>query len=231
MEQNLTIINSLLYQIKNRMHKSAVPFFVCLCGPAASGKTTFSKFLLQRSESFFSDYKIGVSLLSTDCYMLNRKERARKNIQGYSPETHDLMKLQSDIEQLNCRRTIKVPIYSHKSGKHTITKNIVSKEIIILEGTYSFYPIVQNQIQALKYYFDIKESLAKELKLITDIKNRGHSYDNAKRLSDALYDSYLTHIHPLRVLSDFFIRVYRNWEYSGPFPNNGATFRGFYGHF
>ena len=210
MEQNQAIINSLLYQIKIRMHKLALPFFVCFCGPAASGKTTFSKILLQYSESFFPEFKIGASLLSTDSYLLERKERIRKNIQGYSPETHDLAKFQSDIEQLINRKSIKVSIYSHKSGKHTITKKIVSREIIILEGTYSFYPIVQKQIHALKYYFDIKESLAKGLKLIADIKNRGHSFDSTQRLSDALYDSYLTHIHPLRVLSDFFIRVNKN---------------------
>ena len=210
-QKNLDVINEMIIQIKNKFIDKQSSLFICICGPAACGKTTLSKMLLTAlNRDPLTKKKI--SLLSTDNYMLDRDARIEKNIQGYSIETHNIDLLIEDINLLKNKKNIVTKPYNHQTGKHSAEVQVLSNDIMILEGIYSFHSKILEGTNSLKYFMNVNDADAKMMKIITDVNSRGHSIFNAYMTSNPIFNSYKTHIFPFIEAADYIIEVNYNWK-------------------
>ena len=161
-----------------------------------------------------------VSILPTDSYMLSRAERIHKNLIGFDRHANDLEKFLEDVERLVVKKErIIVTPYCHATGEHGPPTPIDPCDVLILEGIYSFFPEIRNFPQIsdhLKYFMYADKIKAKELKFISDVKERGHNIHTALQHAVPEYSAYETHILPFIRHADYIIKVEGFWEYSFP---------------
>lgn len=191
---------------------------VSICGSGASGKSSFSRLL---KENIREALGIPVSILATDSYMLSRADRIEKDLLGFDPRANDLEQFSRDVRDLLENKEIKISPYNHETGEHEKEITVKPGEVIILEGIYSFYPELNNlcrelNAKQLKYFIHADKYKAKELKFISDIKNRGHNIHKALQHAVPEYSAYETYILPHIKLADYIIRVEGYWKFKLP---------------
>lgn len=187
---------------------------VSICGSGASGKSTFSKLLKENIEN---SLRVSVSILATDSYMLSRADRIEQDLIGFDPRANDLEQFFQDVNSLIENRAIKIRPYNHKTGEHEAETRIEPADVIILEGIYSFFPELNNLgAKQLKYFLYADKHKAKELKFISDIKERGHSIYKALQHAVPEYSAYETYVLPHIKLADYIIRLSGYWQFNLP---------------
>lgn len=188
---------------------------ISICGPGASGKSSFSKLL---EEEIHNTFNIHASILATDSYMLSRADRIERDLLGFDPRANDLKQFYQDVKNLLENQAISIRPYDHKTGEHAEEMIQISPEkVIILEGIYSFFPELSNlRAKQLKYFIYADKHKAKELKFISDIKERGHSIYKALQHAVPEYSAYETYVLPHIKLADYIIRVSGYWKFQLP---------------
>lgn len=194
------------------------PIIISICGSGAIGKSSFAEKVLKIIEE---SLKLSVAILPTDSYMLSRADRIERNLLGFDPRANDLEQFFQDVGDLLERKAIEISPYNHKTGEHEKEVPVNPGEIIILEGIYSFFPEINNLCQnldakQLKYFIYADKYKAKELKFISDIKERGHSIHKALQHAVPEYSAYETYILPHIKLADYIIRVDGYWKFNLP---------------
>lgn len=208
--------------IKQKVHPKK-SLIISICGSGAIGKSGFAKIIKECTEKE-EELGLTVSILSTDSYMLSRAERIHKNLIGFDRHANDLNKLFKDVERLvDKKKQIFVPPYYHQRGEHGEPQPVKPCDVLIIEGIYSFIPEIKNFPQVsdhLKYFIYAEKIKAKELKFISDVKERGHNIHSALQHAVPEYSAYETHVLPFIRQADYIIKVEGFWEYSMPFSQN-----------
>ena|GEM_PF-3297327 len=217
-KDNTPVVKKIIKHIEERGIIPGRTTIVSICGSGAIGKSSFSRLLKKNIEI---ELGIRVDILPTDSYMLSRADRIEKDLIGFDPESNDLKQFYQDVKDLLKGKVVTVKPYSHKTGEHEKEIEIKPSDVIILEGIYSFFPQIKNlceemNAKQLKYFIYADKHKAKELKFISDIKERGHDIHKALKHAVPEYSTYETYILPHIKLADYIIRVVGYWEYSLP---------------
>lgn len=218
LQDNTPVADKVVEQVLARFRPgTAGCLLVSIAGSGAIGKSTFAELVAERIRTLHKN-KYSVDILPTDSYMLARSERTLRNIIGNQPESYDLDQLAKDAEALVNGEEVYVTPYDHGTGKHLPPKKVVPSDILILEGIYSFYPLIAPLNKGLRYYIFADKHQAKELKFIADFTERGYDVQTAFANADAEYNTYEAHILPFLKLADYVIKLDQYWKYDGPFP-------------
>lgn len=212
-QNNIEVAEEMIKHIKRKLGRNK-KVIISICGSGAIGKGTFAKLLRECIKN-----KIGkdASILPTDSYMLSRERRIIRQKIGFDRNANDLDKLDRDVKELIRGNQITVTPYSHETGKHGPLEKIELSEILIIEGIYSFHPILNkicSDAETLMYYIYAKMHIAKALKFISDVKDRGHSIDLAIEHALPEYKAYATHILPYARYTNYFIITDGYWKYT-----------------
>lgn len=217
LQDNTSVADKIIGHTVRFMPDVSGPLLISITGSGAIGKSTFAQLILERIQHTFGG-KLSVDVLPTDSYQLVRSERILRNVIGFDPRAHNLAQLTKDVETLLRGKEIYVTPYDHQTGGHLPPRKVVPSNILILEGVYSFYPLIAPLNRGLKYYIYAPKHQAKELKFIADFTERGYDIQTAFAHADAEYNAYETYILPLLKLADFVIEMDEYWKYEGPFP-------------
>lgn len=218
-KDNTAVIKKIVEHInEERKISPGKTIIVSICGSGAIGKSTFSGLL---KEDLERNLRLKVDVLPTDCYMLSRADRIERDLSGFDPEANDLHKFYQDVKSLLEGNEIRVNPYNHKTGEHEEEITVKPSDVLILEGIFSFYPSIINLARStsarqLRYFIYADKHRAKELKFISDIKERGHNIYRALQHSVPEYSAYETFILPHIKLADYIVRVVGYWEFSIP---------------
>ncbi len=156
-----------------------------ITGPSASGKTDFTKDILNKFHN-----KI-VQLINIDSYYkdfshLSFSERQKNNYDH--PNSIDYELLISHIKALKNNHPIKVPVYDyHNHIRSEQYKLVEPGEIYLLEGILLFNNIKVRNLIDVKIYIDTPLDLCIIRRIQQDIKHRG-------RTLDSVISQYLSHV-------------------------------------
>lgn len=154
----------------DRIKASPYVYIIGVAGDSGSGKTTFSDAITAI---------LGPDIVSTitldDYHLLDRNERARRDLTPLNPEANDLDRLARDVAILKEGRPIEKPVYLHDSG--TIGKSIAfyPTKFIILEGLHPFS--TSSLLKHLDYtiFVDPDNEVKYDWKLRRDVSKRNYS--------------------------------------------------------
>jgi uridine kinase len=212
---NYQIVEYIVSQIK-RLHPGRDHVFpVFICGSAAIGKSTFVKLLRNRIDSdpgndFMSD------ILPTDSYSMSKPDKIQNNLQGYEEKSHRLKDFICDFKKLTINhQPVLVKPYSHESGQFGASIKVEPKNILFVEGVYSFHPQKCLKLDhALCIYLLAKPSKVRELKFAADIMYRNKTIQNAFTIMRENYKSYEENIYNKYFnLANEVIHVTDYWHY------------------
>lgn len=164
------------------------PLIIGISGGTGSGKTRFTKELIERCDSNYVIY------ISQDSYykdLSHMSYEERCNVNFDSPDSIDFNELYRDIKKLTDNNDADIPIYDYKRHKRMQeTKKIKSKPIIIIEGIFSLYtPKVRDLIDC-KIFVDTPADLRILRRAKRDINKRG-------RTIESIFSQYIKTVKPM----------------------------------
>ena len=104
--------------------------------------------------------------------------------------------------------------YSHVTGKHEESSiTVEAADIIIVEGIHSLYPALLPFYSSKIFLYSTPEN-AKELRFLTDIRERRYTPGEAFKHAETEQKAYNIHILPYANLADIYVSVGAYWNYS-----------------
>jgi uridine kinase len=172
---------------------------VVVCGPVASGKTTY----------VHRNYSGGdVIVLSCDNYFVDRgdlSESARGRLNYDEPSALDRSRLCEDVQKLMARQAIDMPVYDFVS--HTVVRTVrvapeISHTTLVVEGHLAgllLYDLFAPRVGETRWmphwrdciYVDTDETVCFERRLDRDPAVRGWT-------TDEVVEQHLAHTRPAR---------------------------------
>jgi len=175
--------------IVNKKEKYApiIDFVFAVSGAAALGKTEFCKNL----ERYLNDHRINTVHIPLDGFLLDRKTRQDRKLSGYNPESTDMPLLIETMKELIYDgREINLPLYDHRTGKHSGFKSISPGKVIILDGIMSLHYEIRERFTNFNIFFYSDDLVMRGLRLLVDMEERGYSVFEAISHSDEEFASY-----------------------------------------
>lgn len=147
-----------------------------ICGGTASGKTTFTKKLLEKVNPSF------IVHMEHDFYYLSREnlpETLRKTRNFDHPESLDNELFTKHIKALQRNESIQQPIYDFTCDRRKEETTLIKpKPIILVEGVLIFSIEELRRICDIKVYIDTADDIRLSRRVLRDIKERGRSVDS-----------------------------------------------------
>ena len=164
------------------------PLIIGISGGTGSGKTRFTKELIERCDSNHVIY-ISQDSYYKDLSHLSYEERCNVNFD--SPDSIDFKELYRDIKKLIDNNDANIPIYDYKRHRRMQeTKKIKPKPIIIIEGIFSLYaPKVRDLIDC-KIFVDTPADLRILRRAKRDINKRS-------RTIESIFSQYIKTVKPM----------------------------------
>lgn len=212
LQDNTAVADRLVWKIADTFPKRHHRVLVSICGAGCIGKSTFAALLKERLGSLL-DRKYSVSVMPTDSYMLDRRDRLRQHLSGFDPKANNLQRLRDDVSALLRGEAVQVTPYSHKTGRHGESILVQPADVLVLEGIFSFYPTLVPFSRRLKYFIYAEKPQIKEVKFIADCLDRNHDVRTAFNQSEEEYEAYERHILPYLRLADEVIVMTDYWKY------------------
>jgi uridine kinase len=167
---------------KNLQKKNII---VGIAGGTSSGKTTICNALKQKNQDIIT--------ISLDDYYKpydNLTFEKRLLINFDHPKALDYKLLIKHIEMLKNNKSINKPMYSFTKFCRTGFEEVKPKQIILIEGIYSFYFRKLQKLCDFNYYIDVDENIRFERKLKRDEEERG-------RTKEFIINQYTTQTKPM----------------------------------
>lgn len=152
--------------------KTSEPFIVGITGGSGSGKSTFTKHLVE---------KLGgqASVLTLDNYYYPIEQQPR-DPQGHPnfdlPESLNLDLFHHDLLQLKEGKSIRQKEYTFNIPDR-ISKEITvdPAEVLLVEGLYIFYQPETEALYDLKIFIDTEENAKLQRRIVRDAAERGYN--------------------------------------------------------
>ena len=159
-----------------------------ISGGTGSGKTRFTKELIERCDSNNIVY-ISQDSYYKDLSHISYEERCNVNFD--SPNSIDFNELKNDIQSLINNKTTNIPVYSFKRHKRlNETLRVNPKPVIIIEGIFAFHdPKIRNLINC-KVFVDTPADIRILRRAKRDINKRDRSIES-------IFSQYITTVKPM----------------------------------
>jgi uridine kinase len=179
-------------------------YLIGIAGGSGSGKTTFSKKILQR----VSDP--GVVLLSQDSYYLSTPP-AHIKVHGEMnfdhPEAFDWPLLRDHLARLKKGESVEVPVYDYKTNRRTDETQIVGPaKVVLLEGIFTLWDEELRGLFDMKVYLHVEADIRFIRRLHRDVKDRGRTHDEViRRYYDTVRPMHQLYLEPTRKYADIIV--------------------------
>jgi uridine kinase len=186
--------------------KESKPFIVGIAGGSGSGKTTFSRRVMEECR------KVGISgaIFSLDSYYrplerLSLKERKAYNFDH--PDAIDFTLALRHLRRLIAGEPVEQPVYDFKSyTRKAKTLPFVPAQLIVVEGLYALYP---KEFLALYHYrIFVSTGIATAVlrRIARDVGERGRDVEGAKhQILTTVLPMYETYVRPTQKNAHFSI--------------------------
>jgi uridine kinase len=172
---------------RRKEYSPEINFVFAVSGAAALGKTTFCKNLT----GFLNDNGVKTEHIPLDGFMLDRKTRQGRKLSGYNPQSTDIPLLIKTMKDLIYNgKEAKLPLYDHKTGKHSGFRPITPCRAIILDGIMSLHYEIRKMFTNFNIFFHSDDLVMRGLRLLVDMEERGYSVFEALAHSDEEFASY-----------------------------------------
>ena len=159
-----------------------------ISGGTGSGKTRFTKELIERCDS---DNIVHISQDSyyKDLSHITYEERCNVNFDN--PNSIDFNELKNDIQSLINNKTTNIPVYSFKRHKRMDeTLRIDPKPIIIIEGIFAFHDSRIRDLINCKVFVDTPADIRILRRAKRDINKRDRSIES-------IFSQYINTVKPM----------------------------------
>jgi len=181
-------------------------YIVGIAGGSGSGKTTFTKKVIERLNSE------DVAILSMDSYYLPKQPEANQTDTGKAnfdhPEAFDWELLFEHLYTLKSGKPIKSPIYDFTMSKRVSNKstNIYPTKILVFEGIFALYDKRIREISDIKCFLNVDADIRFIRRLHRDIQDRGRSMNSViSQYYETVRPMYQKYLHPQKQFADFII--------------------------
>ena len=159
-----------------------------ISGGTGSGKTRFTKELIERCDSN------SIVCISQDSYYKDLSHisyEERCNVNFDSPNSIDFDELNNDIQSLISDKNTNIPVYSFQRHKRLDeTLRVDPKPIIIIEGIFAYHdPRIRNLINC-KVYVDTPADIRILRRAKRDINKRD-------RTIESIFSQYINTVKPM----------------------------------
>ncbi len=183
-------------------------FTVGIAGGSGSGKTTFTKKVLDHISSVSKREEVVV--LHQDSYYLPVPPTHLK-IDGNSnfdhPEAFDWELLKDHLKRLRSGKSVKVPVYDFKNSKR-LEKTIPMGpcRTILLEGIFALWDSEMRDLFDVKIFLHVEADIRFIRRLHRDVKERGRSLDGIiRQYYDTVRPMYHKFLEPTRQYADLVV--------------------------
>ena len=179
-------------------------YLIGIAGGSGSGKTTFSKKIIQRVNH------PDVVLLSQDSYYLSQPSPALR-VHGEAnfdhPEAFDWPLLRDHLTQMKQGVDVAVPVYDYKTSRRTSETHPVGPcKVVILEGIFTLWDEALRDLFDVKIYINVEADIRFIRRLHRDVRERGRTHDEIiRRYYDTVRPMHQLYLEPTRKYADMVV--------------------------
>ncbi|MBC7385691.1 MAG: uridine kinase [Cryobacterium sp.] len=180
-------------------------YLIGIAGGSGSGKTTFSRKIIQRVKD------PGVVLLSQDSYYLSSAAAHLKGAHGEAnfdhPEAFDWPLLRDQLARLKDGYEVSVPVYDYKTSRRTSETHVVGPaKVVILEGIFTLWDQALRDLFDAKIYLHVEADIRFIRRLHRDVRDRGRTHDDViRRYYDTVRPMHQLFLEPTRKYADIIV--------------------------
>ena len=189
-----------------------IPFVIGITGGSGSGKTSFARKLKEILEPYASLIALDNYYLPIDNQPVDKNGRPNFDL----PESLNLNKFNFDLEELLKGNNITIKEYTFNVvNVPSVTLEIESKPIIIVEGLFIFHTKELYRKYDLKLFIEVDEEIRLQRRLVRDIKLRGYKEEDVLYCQENhVLPTYNMHISSLKNKVDMIILNNKNFNVS-----------------
>merc|ERR1712100_192843 len=148
------------------------------------------------------------TVLCLDDYHLNdRQGRKESGLTALNLKEQNFDLMYEQVKALKEGKTVQKTIYNHVTGVFDPAEEIVSPNILILEGLHPFADDRVRDFYDFKIYLDISDDVKFAWKIQRDMAERGHSLESIKASIEARKPDFDAFIDPQKANADVIIQV------------------------
>lgn len=176
-------------------------YLIGIAGGSGSGKTTFSRKIIQRVNH------ADLILLSQDSYYLS-SAAAHLKLHGEAnfdhPEAFDWPLLRDHLSRLKQGEQVAVPGYDYKTSRRTDeTHPVGPAKVVILEGIFTLWDQELRDLFDAKIYLHVESDIRFIRRLHRDVRERGRTHDEIiRRYYDTVRPMHQLYLEPTRKYAD-----------------------------
>jgi len=223
-------INKKIDEISEKIRNQKDIKLIFICGPSASGKTTFAGLLEEKLDSM----GIESHTLSLDDFFKNREDLPyiKEGLKDFdSVHALDIELIKQCFIELLSRHMSYIPQFDFMKGVRRDEKRLLkidANDVVIIEGIHSFNPLIQGDIEGkhfLNIYIEPMSDIempdgnimsGKDVRLIRrmirDLYTRGHSLDATIMQWYYVRQSEDVNIYPHKDKADYHIDTLAEYE-------------------
>jgi uridine kinase len=171
------------------------PFLLGVAGGSGSGKTYFSRALVDKLNARFGEDVC--ELVYQDNFYIDQSRRFDHDggsVNFDHPDSIDFSLLASCLRKLKAGERADIPVYdfaTHTRQKHTLTAH--PKKIIVVDGILIFHALEVCNLFDERIFFETPEELRFQRRLERDVKERG-------RKADGVHQQFFKQVKPMHDL-------------------------------
>lgn len=151
---------------------------ILIAGGTASGKS----FVAGQMSKQYIDNSKGVTLITIDNYyktLAQMKVELHSEVNWDHPDTFDWKRLKKDVDKLLKNKSIKLRTYNYGLGNYgEEEREVLSEEIIIIEGIYALYDKELRDKADILIYVDVDSDIRMIRRIKRDSEGRySHNFD------------------------------------------------------
>jgi len=176
-------------------------YLIGIAGGSGSGKTTFSRKIIQRVNH------ADLILLSQDSYYLSTAA-AHLKLHGEAnfdhPEAFDWPLLRDHLLRLKQGEQVAVPVYDYKTSRRTDeTHPVGPAKVVILEGIFTLWDKELRDLFDAKIYLHVESDIRFIRRLHRDVRERGRTHDEIiRRYYDTVRPMHQLYLEPTKKYAD-----------------------------
>ncbi|MEW8508420.1 MAG: hypothetical protein AB2598_17125 [Candidatus Thiodiazotropha sp.] len=200
---------------KSLPQNGVVEHVICVTGPVAIGKTTFSKGLAE-----YMNQREGegtAQVLTLDGYMKDRRILMTSNTpNGYDDANWDFGRAEEDLrELLFANKSIFIREYNHKTGRHKRSKvEVKASKYLIIDGLISFHRIFEHYCDQKIFICGNNLRNEQNPRIQVAYHERGYSLKDAIDKSEREIKDYKSYLLPEKEKADIWLIMEGgSWNY------------------